>query len=235
MRWSGWAGAAFTTVAGLLVSTLGLATDRWLRQRTHMVEEQIEKRGIHNPELLRILRATPRHRFVPPQVRRFAYDDTPLPLGYGATISQPYIVALMTNLLEVRKHHRVLEVGTGSGYQAAILAQMAEQVYTVEFVPELAASAEATLQELGYRNVIVRQGDGREGWPDQAPFDRIMVTASPAELPLTLVDQLAPGGRMIIPVGPSQNQELTVIDKHANGAITRTPAGPVVFVPLRGN
>lgn len=235
MRWSGSAGAVLATVAGLLVSTLGLAANRWLRQRTRMVEDQIEKRGIRNPELLRILRATPRHLFVPEGVRRFAYDDAPLPLGYGATISQPYIVALMTKLLAVHKYHRVLEVGTGSGYQAAILAQLAEQVYSIEFIPELAASAEVTLRALGYRNVTVRQGDGREGWKDQAPFDRIMVTASPTELPMTLVEQLVPGGRMVIPVGPSHNQELIVIDKRVDGSITQTNAGPVSFVPLRGN
>jgi protein-L-isoaspartate(D-aspartate) O-methyltransferase len=162
-----------------------------------------------------------------------AYDDHPVPIGYEATISQPYIVALMTDLLAPRKTDRVLEIGTGSGYQAAVLSQLAQQVYTIEIVPELAKSAQRTLSDLGYRNVTVRQGDGYKGWPEQAPFAGIMVTAAPPEVPQALIDQLANGGRLVAPVGVGWNQELVLIEKDANGRIRRRSAGGVVFVPMR--
>jgi len=197
------------------------------------VREQIESRGIRGAELLRVLRVTPRHLFVPIASQRMAYDDHPVPIGCGATISQPYIVALMTDLLASRKTDRVLEIGTGSGYQAAVLSQLAQQVYTIEIVPELAQSAQRILRDLGYGNVTVRQGDGYKGWPEQAPFDGIMVTAAPPEAPQALIDQLANGGRLVAPVGRAWNQELVLIEKDANGRIRRRSAGDVLFVPMR--
>jgi len=215
-------------LAGLLVSA-----DPYAAARERMVREQIESRGIRGAELLRVLRATPRHLFVPIASRPMAYDDHPVPIGYEATISQPYIVALMTDLLAPRKTDRVLEIGTGSGYQAAVLSQLAQQVYTMEIVPELAKSAQRILSDLGYRNVTVRQGDGYKGWPEQAPFDGIMVTAAPPEVPQALIDQLANGGRLVAPIGRGWNQELVLIEKDANGRLRRRSAGGVVFVPMR--
>jgi protein-L-isoaspartate(D-aspartate) O-methyltransferase len=215
-------------LAGLLVSA-----DPYAAARERMVREQIESRGIRGAELLRVLRATPRHLFVPIASRPMAYDDHPVPIGYEATISQPYIVALMTELLAPRKTDRVLEIGTGSGYQAAVLSQLAQQVYTMEIVPELAKSAQRILSDLGYRNVTVRQGDGYKGWPEQAPFDGIMVTAAPPEIPQALIDQLANGGRLVAPIGRGWNQELVLIEKDANGRTRRRSAGGVVFVPMR--
>ena len=215
-------------LAGLLVSA-----DPYTAERERMVREQIESRGIRGAELLRVLRTTPRHLFVPIASRPMAYDDHPVPIGYDATISQPYIVALMTDLLAPRKTDRVLEIGTGSGYQAAVLSQLAQQVYTMEIVPELAKSAQRTLSDLGYRNVTVRQGDGYKGWPEQAPFDGIMVTAAPPEVPQALIGQLAKGGRLVAPVGLGRNQELVLIEKDAHGRLRRRSAGDVVFVPMR--
>jgi len=215
-------------LTGLLVSA-----DPYVADRERMVHEQIESRGIRGAELLRVLRATPRHLFVPMASRSMAYNDHPVPIGYEATISQPYIVALMTDLLAPRKTDRVLEIGTGSGYQAAVLSQLAQQVYTIEIVPELAKSAQRILSDLGYRNVTVRQGDGYKGWPEQAPFDGIMVTAAPPAVPQALIDQLANGGRLVAPVGRGWSQELVLIEKDANGRIRRRSAGGVVFVPMR--
>ena len=197
-----------------------------------MVRDQIEQRGVRNPEVLRVLRATPRHQFVPAAVRGMAYSDHPLPIGHGATISQPYIVALMTELLEPEKNQRVLEIGTGSGYQAAVLAQLVKHVYTVEIVPELAASARKLLEEMGYRNVTVRRGDGWLGWPEQAPFDRIILTAAPPEVPRTLIDQLAPGGKLVAPEGATLDQTLVVIEKTADGKTRRRSVTGVAFVPM---
>lgn len=215
-------------LTGLLVSA-----DPYAAERERMVREQIESRGIRGAELLRVLRATPRHLFVPIASRPMAYDDHAVPIGYGATISQPYIVALMTDLLAPRKTDRVLEIGTGSGYQAAVLSQLVQQVYTIEIVPELAESAQRILSDLGYRNVIVRQGDGYRSWPEQAPFDGIMLTAAPPEVPRALIDQLAKGGRLVAPVGAGWDQELVLIEKDANGRLRRRSAGGVVFVPMR--
>jgi len=209
------------------------AGDALSSARERMVREQIASRGIGNPEVLRVLRATPRHQFVPPDEQALAYDDCALPIGYGATISQPYIVALMTELLLPDPCQRVLEIGTGSGYQAAVLAQLTSHVYTIEIVPELAEGARRTLAALGYTNVTVRQGDGYRGWPEQAPFDRIMVTAAPPEIPQALTEQLRPGGRLVAPVGPGWEQELIVLEKRADGAIRRTAVAPVIFVPMR--
>ena len=180
-----------------------------------------------------MLRATPRHEFIPAELWMQAYDDYPLPIGFGATISQPYIVALMTEMLAPAKQHRVLEIGTGSGYQAVVLAQLAKQVYTIEIVPELAESARRTLHRLGYDNVTVREGDGYRGWPECAPFDRIILTAAPPEVPKALLDQLAPGGRMVAPVGPLFRQELELVQKAPDGGIRRSTTLPVSFVPMR--
>jgi protein-L-isoaspartate(D-aspartate) O-methyltransferase len=215
-------------LTGLLVSA-----DPYAADRERMVREQIENRGIHGAELLRVLRTTPRHLFVPIASRSMAYADHPVPIGYEATISQPYIVARMTDLLAPQKTDRVLEIGTGSGYQAAVLSQLTQQVYTIEIVPELAKSAQRILGDLEYRNVTVRQGDGYKGWPEQAPFDGIIVTAAPPEVPQALIDQLANGGRLVAPVGLGWNQELVVIEKDANGRLQRRSAGGVVFVPMR--
>jgi protein-L-isoaspartate(D-aspartate) O-methyltransferase len=210
-----------------------IADDAVTLERERMVSEQIEGRGIRSPDVLRAMRSTPRHLFVPIEVRLMAYQDHALPIGYGATISQPYIVAKMTELLAPAKKHRVLEIGTGSGYQAAILAQLVAEVYTVEIVPALAQAAARTLGELGYSNVIVRQGDGYRGWPEKAPFDGIIVTAAPPEVPETLIAQLSRGGRLVAPVGPMWDQELIVIAKKADGRIERRSMGLVSFVPMR--
>lgn len=197
-----------------------------------LVDEQIERRGVHNPEVLRAMRTVPRHEFVPEQFRDSAYDDRPLSIGYGATISQPYIVAAMTELLEPSRDLKVLEIGTGSGYQAAVLAMLVKHVYSIEIVPELAASATQTLKRLGYGNVTVRAGDGYKGWPEQAPFDRIVLTAAPPEIPPALIDQLKPGGKLVAPVGGTQEQHLVVIEKMRDGKTRRRTVFPVMFVPM---
>ena len=196
-----------------------------------MVREQIESRGIRNAEVLRAMRSVPRHRFVPPEAQASAYGDHPVPIGYGQTISQPYIVALMTELLEPSKQHRVLEIGTGSAYQAAVLSPLVGRLYTIEIVPELALSATALLASLGYKNVTVRSGDGYRGWPEHAPFDRIILTAAPPEIPQALIDQLKPGGRLVAPVG-GQSQELVVLEKAKDGKVTRRSVAAVRFVPM---
>jgi len=210
-----------------------LAADPFAGELDRMVREQIEARGIRDANVLRVMRETPRHQFVPQLLRAHACDDAPLPIGHGATISQPFVVALMTELLEPGKRHTVLEIGTGSGYQAAVLAQLAGHVYTIEIVPELARSAAERLAELGYTNVTVRQGDGYRGWPERAPFDRIILTAAPPEVPAALLDQLGRGGRLVAPVGGVWwGQDLVVIDKTAKGALHRHTASAVQFVPM---
>jgi len=221
------------SIAMLAAAALVLGADPYAAQRERMVREQIERRGIRDPEVLRVMRATPRHLFIPEAVRSMAYEDCPVPIGFGATISEPYIVALMTQLLETAKNHRVLEIGTGSGYQAAVLAQLASRVYSIEIVPELARSARQTLSRLGYSNIVVREGDGYKGWAEQAPFDRIILTAAPPDIPQTLVDELAPGGRLVAPVGSLGWQELIVIEKSRAGAIRRWSVIPVSFMPMR--
>jgi protein-L-isoaspartate(D-aspartate) O-methyltransferase len=187
-------------------------------------------RGISNPSVLEAIARVPRHLFVPPDAQKLAYDDRPLPIGYGQTISQPYIVAFMTDALQTAPDQSVLEIGTGSGYQAAVLAELVRNVYTIEIVPELGERARKTLATAGYRNVEVRTGDGYRGWPERAPFPRIIVTAAPPEIPQALVDQLAVGGIMVLPVG-SASQELVVVTKTATG-ITQKHTIPVVFVPM---
>jgi protein-L-isoaspartate(D-aspartate) O-methyltransferase len=183
-------------------------------------------------EVLDAMRRVNRSLFVAPGTEIYAWENRPLPIGYGQTISQPFIVALMTDLLDLEKEHRVLELGTGSGYQAAVLSVLTAEVYTIEIVDELAVSAKKRLAELGYSNVSVRSGDGWHGWPEAAPFDRIIVTAVGEEIPPALIEQLAPGGRMVMPIGPRYGgQNLTVIEKTETG-LERTEVLPVQFVPI---
>ena len=187
------------------------------------------------PAVMAAMGRVPRHEFVPEDLRDHAYDNRPLPIGLGQTISQPYIVALMTDLLECGPTAKVLEVGTGSGYQAAVLGELVAEVYTIEIVPELGESARRTLERLGYKNVAVRVGDGYLGWPEQAPFDGIIVTAAPTEIPPPLIEQLKPGGRLVIPVGEAwTGQSLMVLEKRPDGTLSRKNVLPVAFVPLTG-
>jgi protein-L-isoaspartate(D-aspartate) O-methyltransferase len=217
----------------LCAAALLLAADQYSAERERMVRRDIEGRGVRDAAVVKALLAVPRHLFVPEPLRSQAYADHPLPIGHDATISQPYIVGLMTELLGVSRGQKVLEIGTGSGYQAAILAEMGARVYTIELVPELARTAGETLRRQGY-TVEVRSGDGYRGWPEAAPFDRIILTAAPPEVPRALIDQLARGGRLVAPVGGSVlTQELVVIDKLADGKLRRRTEGGVRFVPMR--
>jgi protein-L-isoaspartate(D-aspartate) O-methyltransferase len=200
--------------------------------RERMVFYQLQSRDIHDPRVLAAMRKVPRHEFVPADLRQSAYEDSALPLEMGQTISQPYIVAFMTQALELRGTERVLEVGTGLGYQAAILAETAAEVYTIEILSQLQEKSRAILGKLGYQNIHFRVGDGYLGWPEHAPFDCIIVTAAPEDVPQPLLDQLADGGRMIIPLG-SMNQELVIFKKEKSG-ITRRSTIPVRFVPMTG-
>ncbi len=202
-------------------------------ERKRMVVEQIAARGIRDSRLLAVMEEIPRHRFLPPEERAWAYSDGPLPIGHGQTISQPYIVALMTELLALQGHERVLEVGTGSGYQAAILGKLATEVHTVEIIPELARKARRLLKQLGLTNVHVHVGDGSLGWPPAAPYDGILVAAAAPEVPQPLFDQLADGGRLVIPVGGRGFQELQLW-KRKGDAFRQERNISVSFVPLRG-
>jgi len=201
-------------------------------ERAEMVRSQIAARDIRDPRVLEAMRTVPRHQFVPPASRERAYDDRPLPIGFGQTISQPYIVAAMTELLRPEATDRVLEIGTGSGYQAAVVSRLVAKVYSIEIVPELAERAAKNLADLGYVNIEVKTGDGYRGIPEHAPFDGILVTAAPDEIPQPLIDQLAVGGRMVIPVG-DLDQRLTVVEKTATG-ISKHTVFPVRFVPMTG-
>lgn len=207
--------------------------DAYELDRVEMVKRQIAGRELRDPRLLAAFESVPRHLFVPEEYRHHAYADGPLPIGYGQTISQPYIVAFMTYLLELTGKERVLEVGTGSGYQAAILSRLAAEVHTLEIVPELAAQAERTLSALGCANVRCRIADGSLGWTAAAPYDGILVTAAAPSAPETLLSQLAQGGRMVLPVGGRGYQELEVW-QNVNGEFKRRPSLGVAFVPLRG-
>jgi protein-L-isoaspartate(D-aspartate) O-methyltransferase len=205
-------------------------------QRERMVIETIERRGVSNEDVLNAMRAVPRHLFVPEAEQTRAYGDYPLPIGYGQTISQPYIVALMTELLELEEGSKVLEIGTGSGYQAAVLAHLSSiEVYTLEIIPELAESAHERLGNLGYAHVHCKQADGYFGWPEHAPFDAIIVTAAPDHVPQPLADQLAEGGKMVIPVGPPGGyQTLWKFVKQPDGELQAFNMGGVAFVPFTG-
>ena len=200
--------------------------------REKMVESQIKSRGVRDPRVLSAMLKVERHLFVPKEFQNSAYSDQPLPIGEGQTISQPYIVALMTELLELKGGERVLEVGTGSGYQAAILAELAAEVYTIEIVEKLASSAQKVLLELGYQNIKVKAGDGYLGWPEAAPFYAIIITCAPDHIPKPLLDQLKEEGRMVVPVG-TYSQELKKIVKKS-GKVETTDIIPVIFVPMTG-
>ena len=201
--------------------------------RKLMIKNQLQSRGIRDDAVLDVMRSVERHNFVPENYRDRAYSDGPLPIGHGQTISQPYIVAFMTEQLQVSSQHKILEIGTGSGYQAAILGELAKHVFTIEIIPELAEGAKNILNHLSYKNITVRAGDGYKGWPEEAPFERIMVTAAPTEVPQELIDQLAPGGRMILPVGAQfLVQYLWVIEKDDQGTVTKEKILPVRFVPM---
>ncbi len=204
----------------------------WDAQRGRMVAEQLRARDIRSSLVLDAMLTVPRHLFVPEPQRAGAYDDSPLPIGLGQTISQPYIVAFMTQALELEPNHRVLEIGTGSGYQAAVLSLLAKEVYTIEILPALAERARKTLADLGYRNIQVRTGNGYLGWPEHAPYDRIMVTAAPDEVPPALVQQLKVGGLMAIPVGTA-SQELRILRRTETGTELLSTL-PVRFVPMTG-
>jgi protein-L-isoaspartate(D-aspartate) O-methyltransferase len=202
-------------------------------ERQRMVQQQLKARGINDGRVLAAMAKVAREEFVPPNSRTESYEDGPLQIGYGQTISQPYIVAFMTEQLQPKRNDRVLEVGTGSGYQAAILAELVAEVYTIEIIEPLAKNSEATLQRLGYKNVHVKAGDGYKGWPEHAPFDAVTVTCAPDHIPQPLVDQLKDGGRMIIPVGGFGDQELYLLEKK-NGEMQRRAVLPVRFVPMTG-
>ncbi len=202
--------------------------------RKRMVDEQIASRGVKDQRVLAVMRKVPRHEFLPEAIRGMAYGDHALPLGEGQTISQPYMVALMTELLGLHGTERVLEIGTGSGYQAALLAELCEKVYTVERVKMLADKARTTLDRLGYKSVAIKVYDGTYGWKDMAPFDAIMVTAGAPDIPAPLVEQLKEGGRMVIPVGERYGQVLVKVTKTPEGIVTEKSI-PCVFVPLIGN
>ena len=207
-------------------------TDTPAEARRAMIDEQLRTRGISDARVLAAMGAVPRERFVPEHLVSRAYDDGPLPIGAGQTISQPYIVAYMAEALAIAPHHKVLEIGTGSGYHAAVLGQLAREVYTIEIVPVLASSATALLKKLGYTNIHVREGDGYAGLPEQAPFDRILVTAAPDQIPQPLIDQLAAGGRLVIPVGQQGvTQWMTILEKTTKG-VTQRQTIPVQFVPF---
>ena len=201
------------------------------REKEEMIQTQLMNRGISDAEVLRAFRAVDRHRYVPEKWRHLAYADRPLPIGHDQTISQPYIVAFMTQALGLEKTDRVLEIGTGSGFQAAILAEIVDQVYTIEIIPELGRRAEQTLARAGYDNIAVRIGDGYQGWPEKAPYDAILVTCSPTDIPDPLKKQLAAGGTMIIPVGRAWHQQLILLQKE-HGRLVEKKSLPVRFVPM---
>lgn len=201
--------------------------------RKVMIERQIQARGVKDPRVIKAMQDVPRHLFVDESLWPVAYSDGPLPIGHGQTISQPYIVSFMTELLQADTHHVVLEIGTGSGYQAAVLSKLTHHVFTIEIIAELGQEAEERLKRLGYDNVTVKIGDGYQGWPDEAPFDRIIVTAAPEEIPQKLVEQLKPGGRMVLPVGPQWwGQDLLIVEKDEKGKVTKRESLPVRFVPM---
>ncbi len=208
--------------------------DPFVEKRRLMVETQIKARGVKDERVLAVMEKVPRHLFVPPEYLDEAYDDHPLPIGYGQTISQPYIVAYMTELLRLKPGDKVLEIGTGSGYQAAILAEITDEVYTVEIIPELARSAEERLRRLGYDKVKVLNADGYYGWEEHAPYDAIIVTCAPDHIPQPLVQQLKDGGRMVIPVGPPGGYQTLWLVEKVGGEIRTYSMLGVIFVPMLG-
>ncbi len=205
--------------------------DEYYQQRKAMVEHQIKGRGIRNARVLDAMMNVPRHKFVPEEYRNFSYDDRPLPIGFGQTISQPYIVAYMTGILNPEPDQKILEIGTGSGYQAAILSRLYKNVYTIEIIDSLGKRAEKEFEQLGYKNIYVKIGDGYQGWKNYAPFDAIIVTCAPENIPQPLVEQLAEGGKMVIPIGLQYHQVLYLLEKK-EGKIRSTATLPVLFVPM---
>lgn len=224
--------AAIGVVLGAGLHASEATDDPHQKERDRMVARTIEARGVRDPAVLAAMRSVPRGRFVPDNLQRSAHDDAPLPIGHGQTISQPYIVAYMTELVAPGPGDKVLEIGSGSGYQAAVLAQMAGRVFTIEIVPELAARSARVLADLGYANVTVREGDGYFGWPEEAPFDAIVVTAASERIPPPLIEQLRDGGRMIIPVGPPMGTQYLVLVTKSDGAVRTKTLIPVRFVPF---
>jgi len=219
----------------LIRPTTGLAdctVSEFKAQRDKMVERQIVGRGVRHPSVIEAMKVVPRHCFIPMRLSQSAYHDGPVPIGHGQTISQPYIVAIMSELLDVKPGQRVLEVGTGSGYQAAVLAEMEIEVFSIEIVEALVKTASKTLKALGYDNVHTRIGDGYKGWLKQAPFDGIIVTAAPSRIPQPLKDQLAEGGRMVIPVGPSRGIQQLYLLRKVKGKIKQEKIFDVRFVPM---
>ncbi len=230
MKWGSW-----LTLPAVLAGSMHslLAQDANEPERRQMVATQIRERGVSDTRVLAAMEKVPRQEFVPSGLRALAYQDCPLPIGHGQTISQPYIVALMTELLGINSRSRVLEIGTGSGYQAAVLAEVAADVYTIELVEPLARKAGETLARLGYHNVHAKAGDGYQGWPEAAPFDAIIVTCAPENIPSELVEQLKEGGKLVVPVGAEGGaQELFLLEK-TGGKIQQRSVIPVRFVPMR--
>ncbi len=224
----------FSSCSSPPVSGNPMTQEEFAQQREQMVETLLKSRDIRNERVLEAMKKVPRHLFMPASVRQYAYVDSPVPIGQRQTISQPYIVALMTQTVDPKPGDRSLEVGTGSGYQAAVLGELVQEVYTIEIIPDLAERAEKALAELGYDNVEVRQGDGYQGWPEKAPFDIIFITAAPEEIPQPLIDQLAEGGRLVVPVGPQgEVQTLTLVTKE-KGEVKRAYITDVRFVPMTG-
>jgi len=221
----------FAAIATTGCSQHALTTADFAAQRQQMVDQQLKGRGIQDKRVLAAMAKVPREEFIPVDVRANAYEDGPLPIGYDQTISQPYIVAFMTEQLRPKSSDRVLEIGSGSGYQAAVLAELVADVYTIDIIEPLAKTAEATLQRLGYKNVHAKVGDGYKGWLEEAPFDAIIVTCAPEKVPQPLVDQLRDGGRMVIPVGERFAQQLYLLEKK-NGQLKESATLPVRFVPM---
>ena len=234
MKFRGLIAALAATLIGGFEAKLAVAEDADIRSREGMVKNQLMAGGITSPEVLKAMSDVPRHEFVPAAMRPFAYVNGPLPIGHGQTISQPFIVAYMTQALELTSEDRVLEIGTGSGYQAAILGKLCQEVYTIEIVPELAESSRQLLARLGFENVHVKAGDGYLGWPEKAPFDKIIVTCAPDHVPESLVNQLKEGGRLIIPLGEEGTVQQLVLLRKREGKILRENKLDVRFVPMTG-
>jgi protein-L-isoaspartate(D-aspartate) O-methyltransferase len=227
-------GLSMVLAAGLaMASSHAASQDPTAAARNQMVQRHLVERGIKNPRVLEAFRTVPRHRFLPPKTQRLAYDDESIPIGEGQTITPPYDVAFMTEVLDPKPNDRVYEVGTGSGYQAAILSRLVKEVYSVEIHAPLSRRAAQVHKELGYRNIHTRVGDGYEGWPEAAPFDAIIVTCAPQKIPQPLIDQLKDGGRMVIPLGTRYRQIVHLIEKH-DGKLTDRELKPTLFVPMTG-
>ena len=221
-------------LSGLVLLSNSVQAVDWVSKRTQMIDMHLTPRGIWNPAVLKAMKQVPRHEFVPQHIRKLAYADRPLPIGEGQTISQPYVVAWMSQLLELEKGMKVLEIGTGSGYQAAVLAAMGVKTYSMEIRPNLAREVKFRLKKLGYK-VEVRQGDGYYGWNEHAPFDRVIITAAANHVPRPLLDQLKPGGKLILPLGNVRySQNMTLIEKDSQGKMRTSQHGQVRFVPMVG-